>query len=60
MKKELNEIMRHSGKVWLTQAIIDLAESLNPTRKKMKLEKYEVGKPSPPEYHISVFKSGTF
>lgn len=32
MKKELNEIMRHSGKVWLTQAIIDLAESLNPTR----------------------------
>lgn len=32
MKKELNEIMRHSGKVWLSQALIDLAESLNPTR----------------------------
>jgi hypothetical protein len=32
MIKKIDEIMKHSGKTWLTQAIIDLAESLNPTR----------------------------
>ena len=32
MIKKIDEIMKHSGKVWLTQAIIDLMEGLNPTR----------------------------
>jgi len=32
MRKEWNEIMRHTGKAWLAQAIIDLAEGLNPTK----------------------------
>lgn len=32
MKKKLDKIIGHSGKVFLAQALIDLAESLNPTR----------------------------
>ena len=32
MIKKIDEIMKHVGKVWLAQAIIDLAENLNPTR----------------------------
>ena len=32
MKREANKMLKQAGMVYLSQAMIDLAESLNPTR----------------------------